>query len=117
MRDVRCDYLAIVFFPSSLYGVPLLSSLLPTSFPFLHERLTFVPSGTAIMRFPGLMSTSFGLSFVLSFFLLQSWNFVDLSSVPSPGALFPYHFPCLFNGDMTVYDSSLWLNQTAVILS
>lgn len=72
----------------------LLSSLLLTSFPLLLERLTYVPSGTAILRFPGLMSRP-PLACLLSslYLLFQSWNFVDLSSASFPRALFPYRFP------------------------
>jgi hypothetical protein len=108
MRDVRCDYL-VLFFPFSLF-LFFLFSLLLASFPLLHERLTYVPSGTAIMRFPGLLSRPLLACLLCSlyflFFLLHSGNFVDLPSVLSPRA-FPYRFPCLFDGDMNVYDSSL----------
>lgn len=43
------------FFSLSLSTI-FLSSLLLTSFFLLYERLTYGPSGTAIARFPGLMS-------------------------------------------------------------
>lgn len=56
-----------LFFFLPLVSILFLPSLLLTSFPLLHERLTYVPSGTAIVRFPWtVVSPSFGLSFVLS---------------------------------------------------
>jgi hypothetical protein len=77
------------FFSFSLSTI-FLSSLLLASFSLLYERLTYGPSGTAITRFPGLMSRPLLACFLCSlYFLLQSWTFIDLSSVLSlPGLRF-----------------------------
>jgi hypothetical protein len=82
------------FFSLFFFSTIFLSSLLLTSFSLLYERLTYGPSGTAITRFPGLMSRPLLTCFLCSlYWLLQSWTFVDLSSVLSPRASFPYRFP------------------------
>lgn len=93
-RYARCPLRLFGFFLFPFLSPLFLSSLLLTSFPLLHERLTYVPSGTAIMRFPGLMSRPLLACLLSSLYLLfQSWNFVNLSSAPFPRALFHYRFP------------------------